>query len=278
MGILSCYLSFLGHLAKTQDENLIPVIDMKTMYYNYGHDSIHDVNKVNVWELFFDQPGSYSLEEAYNSKKVYMSNAFNPKISNELFDDTRLTHEKLIKWIDIDSKYMSLNPQTKNSFEREYMDLLYGKKVLGVYLREEFKYLYEMGYPHIKGHPVQPNLVEVINMITFKQKKLGFEYVYLATEFNSSLEHFKSYFGDKLLYTERIRRPESKNLEEYFENYSKTLMLNSVSVRNYEYLKEIYLLSKCDSLVAGKSSGSIVAALWNKAMYQELFMFDLGVY
>ena len=97
------------------------------------------------------------------------------------------------------------------------------------------------------------------------------------TEDDPMFEQMKSIYGDRLLYNEtlRIESADGKWLNELFdelddeEGYKRARML--------EYLVSIYLLARCDALIA-PVVGATLGAMRIKGQYEHHYLIRLGQY
>lgn len=278
-GLLSSYLSFLGQLKKINNKYIVPIVDMKSEYYNIIHNSIDEKGKINAWERYFEKVSKYSIDDVKFSKNVIIGGSGITTNMVKFFDGSKVTKKTIIPWIALDNKYFKLKHSLEKTFNKEYIRLLKGKRVLGVMIREEYEGYVKGQYSLIKGHPVQPKLALVIENVQMYLDKWECDYVYLATDSLKTINKFKNIFHEKLIYSPRQRGEMDFTIhEDYIEKFKAYIKGFSVHQRNTEYLKEIYLLSKCTCLIAGKSSGTLVAALWNKNHYEQLMFYNLGVY
>ena len=98
-------------------------------------------------------------------------------------------------------------------------------------------------------------------------------YVYLATEDEAIEKLFRVAFLDKLLVNKRV-----------YKKYSGGYLANTLNNReddvyhtNVEYLSSLYLLSRCNCFVAGRTSGAVITMLMDTE-YEYTYFWDLGDY
>jgi len=278
MGLLSCYLTFLGKLQFAEENNFIPIIDMKSVYYPLLHNSPKDVLKVNAWELFFEPVSSFALEDAYQSRNVLISSGFTSDNAMELFNETPITSKVIAEWIKIDKKYMRLRSDLMEQFENEYINIIGNRRTIGVMIREGYSKFDELKMKSIKGHPRQPSIEKTIQDLDIFMRNWNCDYIFLSTESLQTLDAFIRAFNGTLLYTKRKRRDISGDYSLFLKNSNEYANSQTAFHRNIEYLKEIYFLSKCTCLCCGKASGTVVAAIWNANRYEHMHFYDLGVY
>ena len=65
-GLFSFYMVYLGCINKWITRGYIPIIDMKSFPNTYNN---YNISNNNPWEIFFNQPFEYTLEEVINKAK-----------------------------------------------------------------------------------------------------------------------------------------------------------------------------------------------------------------
>lgn len=289
VGLLACYLAALSRLKLNEGSGFIPIMDMESHYYP-GIDNIEDRNKkVNSWEHYFLPLSIYSMDDVKKSKNVIFSEGIhNPPEGMCLFNDTKITQDVLSQFYDINDKYMKLKHELCEKFEKKYFELIYGKRVLGTMIRDDYFFLaagreqkaieYSQHFG-IEWHPKQPTPWELCDILEEKMKEWNCDYIYVIAETSYSLNVFKERFGDKLIHSGRdVKQINELNYTKYYESAMIYKESHPQVNDNIDYLEEVYLLSKCTSIMAGKCSGSVVAALWNHGKYEQMNILQLGVY
>ena len=269
MGLFAVYNYVVHHLDIADSRGLIPVID----WQHYPNSSMLEdslVGKENVWDYFWEQPSNISLDEAYRSKNVTMSNGAGKGDLSEIYHPEQIVNtHKLI------AKYIRLNKQTALYVDREYRRLhMDTNQVLGVKCRgTDFKL-------SPKGHAVVPTADETIAKIEDKQQEWGkFEKIFLSTEDEDIFQRMSEYFGDRLIYVQghtrhRIDELEGKWLIELYDNkrYQGNKRENML-----EYLTSVYLLARCDALIVPCVGGAL-ASMRIRGNCEKCFVFELGIY
>jgi hypothetical protein len=263
MGIGSYIISNLSQIDYAEKKGYKPVIDMK----NYNG-TVVDGHVENTWTLFFEQQED-ELTNAYKSKNYWLSDGENknffPNDSMFFLNDKNL----LLYWKNIYRKYCCFNRTVKDYSNREYKELLKGKgRILGVLCR---------GTDYVrlcpKGHPVQPDTSVVIEKAKRVMEEFKCNFIYLATEDYNVEILFRKKLGNKVIVNKRVYK-------RYLDGYLANTLNERENDRyntNLEYLSSLSLLSKCDCLIAGRTSGTVVTMLMNQA-YDYTFFWDLGVY
>ena len=263
-GLFSYFNVLLGGLNYCKKHNLIPIIDM------LSNDNIYqDGQKINSWELFFDQPMGIGLGDIHDVAEYLDCNQVidHPVASMEF-----LTNDKKIEyWRHICREYIRLNCDMERYVAQcmnEYMPNGREKETVGVLCRGT-------DYIRLKpyGHPVQPDSEAVIKKIRQFLKREGCNYVFLATEDKYIYEKMHMEFGNRLIvpnvsrYKDTGKRYLSDIVREERNGYEK----------GRDYLASIYILSRCEYFVAGRTSGSIAALLLSQG-FEDIYLWNLGYY
>lgn len=269
LGFFGMYNSVVYHIAIALQKGAEPVID----WCHYPNDYILEdnaVGKVNAWEDYFQQATDISLDEVYLSKNVIMSSGVTAPGLDEIYDWKLLEKsQKLVK------KYVRLKPEVYELCENEYHRLQMDRnRILGVKCR---------GTDFIStkptGHSICPSVEQIIETIEEKRKEWGdFNFIFLATEDELIFRQLKEYYGEKIIFneTERIQSTNGKWLNELFD--SELVGKNCKKARMLEYLISVYLLSKCDSLIAPIVGATLGALRMRENPYTNLYLFQLGNY
>lgn len=268
IGLLTFVSVFMGHIAYAIAKGYVPVIDMKS--YKSIYIKEEDVNQINAWELFFEQPMAIRLEEIPSNARIeYSPKYINP--SSPFINSLFATDEKLF-WKRIANKFIRLNTKTENYILEEYNALLANKKILGLLYRgTDYKSLKP------KDHPIQPDVDLFISMIKEKLDEWGnFDGFYLATDEENVVKRLEKEFPGKIIVNRR----------EYYDSFTDISYLaeakfnrdNDEFIKGLEYLSSIKLLSTSDSIIAGLCAGTYAANFLKKENFRHEYFFNLGVY
>lgn len=277
VGLMSYYSTVIEHIANAEKLNYIPVVDMKN-YPNFYLEK-DEVGVVNSWEYYFAPLTPFSLDEVYNSKNVYLSNEVSQKDAEEFL---RIYKDKIIrqKYQRIFSKYIHFSDSIQKAIDDEYEKLFFnrqkmGKKICGVSLRGA-------DWTEVKGkdHPIQPSMDEAIQMVANLQREWKFDYIFLTTEDEKVFHQFIIEF-DNVIHTERplynsdkIKGKVSQNNLVMFQSFNRN---RDLYLKGKEYLIDMVLLSKCNFIIASRTTGSLSVLTMNNGFEKEYF-FDLGLY
>ena len=225
--------------------------------------------KINLWEQFLEQP--YTLQKNVkeyecDERDAHLNWPLNPS------KDQISKYAKLYKF------FVKLNQKTKEYFDNEYKEIIEGKRVLGVLCRGTD---YTANKP--KGHPIQPDIDDVIVLVKKKMVDLKCEWIYLATEEKEIADKFEKEFPNQILVNKRkyfdefhsIRNNQGENARISWVHFDRE---NDNYYKSLEYFSSINLLSRCTALIAGNCGGSRTALYLNDNHYEYSYLFDLGVY
>ncbi|MBQ9991379.1 MAG: hypothetical protein IJP31_10650 [Lachnospiraceae bacterium] len=269
LGLFAYYITTLGWIEYAIRNGMIPVVDMKN-YYNTFHQK-GEVGKINTWELFFEQPCNISLEEALKSNQArYVWGDIPEYQPNESLDF--LYNDRIVKYYhQLAKKYIRFQPNVFEILKNKEEKILgrdKGERILGVLARGT-------DYTSLKPyfHPIQPDIEALSKAIDEYSRRFSCGKIYVATEDMEVLEKLSAIYGERLLYTDQVR---VKKVSGYL-NHHKEFSERDAFERGIEYLTSIYLLSRCNGLVAGRTSGTVGACLLAED-YEFKHVFSLGRY
>jgi len=266
-GLFAIVKSVYCHLYYALQKGYIPVVDL----YNFKSQLSDGTLGGNAWEAFFEQPCGYTLEEIKHSKTVILSASLPFPKGIEIGFNTPIDNKLHLKYHVLYSKYIRpINKVASYSKIKADRIIPSSGKVLGVLCR---------GTDYIEnkpiGHPVQPTKEQAITHVEKVMAEHGFDFVFLATEDQNIYSTFINHFGKRLLFSGQ-------------KLYSGTMgkkFLSEIPVASYsekwqnivDYYTTIYILSRCDGLVAGVTCGSICAYLMSER-YSYKYFWELGRY
>lgn len=267
-GLFSNYGVVLLHILEAEKRNLIPVIDYENYYSNYLEEELVNETK-NAWEYYFKQPTKYKLEEIYKSRNVILSS----EIPNQerIWNTEFLRNINYIKKLNEVSQKVFFNDKTLEYLETIYEQMIpKNKKILGVPVRGT-----DYNSKTAKGHPIQPSIEIIIELVKKKFEEWNCDYIFVTTEEEKTLAKFIEVFGDKVLYTQRNRYTNYKGGYITEQRFNRK---NDKYLTGLEYAAEIYILSKCNSIITSSTSGVVAAFIFNNNKYENKYIFDLGYY
>ena len=265
-GLFSFYIFYLGCATQYINLGYIPIIDLKTHpnIYNGFNTSIN----YNPWELFFEQPYGYKMDEVLQKEKniVYIKCIESIKRPEEL---DIYYHKDLIKyWHNLGKKYIPIKREIikesnfimKNLFNNS-------KNVLGVKIR---------GTDYIKlkpkGHPKPPNIEDAVQDVKKMYLKNKYDWIFFASEDEKIKERFINEFKNKIKY---LNSKQKINYTNYYFVKNKNVCGNVEYSKNY--VMNIYILSKCIDIVMTRGSGGAGIILLTEGFRNSL-IYNLGEY
>lgn len=267
-GLFSFYIVNLGCIHKFLLEGFIPIIDIKSFPNALNG---FNITKQNYWELFFKQPFGYTLEFVLKNEKniIYVQcQDCNPRPD---FFSMLFNEPKRRFWHDFSNNYMPIKNYLINLSNKIIQRLFNkSKNILGVLTR---------GTDYIskkpKGHPIQPNIIDVINDVKKLDKQYNYDYIFFSTEDDLIRDKFTIIFKSKV---KQIKQKFNINYDYNKKNY----LNNNENIKgNTEYSKiyllNIIILSKCLDIIASRCSGTAgIFVLTNG--FRNMKIYDLGVY
>ncbi|MCR5624745.1 MAG: hypothetical protein K6G11_05815 [Lachnospiraceae bacterium] len=223
---------------------------------------------INIWEQFFEQPCGVG-ENLRKTPVDFECGELFPKF-DEIYDKQRVK-----RWHRLYSRYIKLNKTSRKYIGNELKELdIKNRRVLGVLCR---------GTDYLKlrpkGHPVQPEISTVLKDTEEKLKEWGCDYIYLATEDSKIQKQFKDKFGDRVLENKRVYY--DKVFDKDGLDFIKDVHFereNDDYLKGLEYISSMYILSRCDNIIAGNCGGSQFAVFMNGGRYNNSLIYNYGLY
>lgn len=270
-GLFALYNFVIFHLKIAEKRNAIPIVDVKY----YPLEGLIDDDKIgyeNAWEYFFEQISPYTLEEVYHSRNVIMGAGVDSASLSDVYneDAVRENRELSRRYIHMKQDILEICNAKYREFDMEY------RRILGVICRGT-----DFITVRPQGHSVVPTAENTIGIIDKKEREWGeFDYIFLATEDAGIFEDLQNCYGKRLLFYQEIRledtggeflckKIEKISLQRQDETFKRKLMT--------EYLISIWLLSRCNSLIA-PVIGSTLGALCIGEGFEHKHFISLGNY
>ena len=240
----------ISHIIYELSQGYIPVID------DHHH----------VWSQFFEQP---ILSEALDSADL--SSLPESDEPSTLYTPMLVPYIKPVRklWSKLIKQFCTLKKEEAAYIENEIKGILRDFKVLGIVCR---------GTDYIgTGMPIQPKTEDVIAEAKTWMDRYGYEKIYLATEDERIYDQFSAAFPCKILVNKRT----------YYDKAMKEQNVQAIGLvqfarendnywKGLEYLSSIYILSRCDALLAGYCGATHLALLLNDDSYDRFKVYDLG--
>lgn len=261
------------HLAYSEENQYIPVIDFLHFYTQYHNDNEKGV--VNVWEKYFEQPQYYSLDDIMRSKNIVLSDQYPSPSDKYLMGNTDFYTDsrRRMYFKEVFNRNIRFNKQTLEVLESRRKSIIPNNcRVLGILCRGT-DYLIKRP----KNHPVQPQPEDVIEKAKETLVQYKCDFVFLATEDEDIMQLFKDEFGVKLLYVDqkRINRTRLQECSLVMDEMSR--VNQDRYIMGLDYLTATYILSQCDCFIGGRTGGTKGVLLMNKGFEYE-YIYNLGFY
>lgn len=276
--LLTQYYYCLQKLSYAIESGYIPVVDWE----NYGrlpHSENYPIHGTkNSWEYYWKQPSDYTLDEVYSSKNVILSTqnigqfGYIPNCAmTSPFNSYAVQVQNLCPQY---AKYVPFNDFTFSYIEEKYRSLFPKEgKVLGCVIRGSS---YGISSTQFSSHPVQISINELIDEIHKYLAMWNCNYVFFMNEIKEFADCIKKEFGDKAIILPRLRdslyrKTDGSELNPMYKDGAKFQS-------NLDYITEVALLSKCDSLIGSMSSGTRMALILNQKQYRHVVIFEGGLW
>lgn len=286
-GFFAHFINILGILRMEVEQGNEPYIDMS--HFPNCYLKKEELGKVNTWDMYFEQPFTsepivIERERAIDKNwYIYQSNSQKgvAKILRNYFkcgdylrpEDTMdfLTNPRAVAyWQAFTKRYITFNQPTKQHIEQLYQDLFKkDERVLGVLLRGT-----DFTDNRPKNHPIAPSVEEAIPQIREVFEAQEYDRIFLATEDSRIEARMQEEFQGKVFVAPQKRY-----------GYTDQLLLNEIYATEeldafamgLDYISAISLLSKCQALMACRTSGAIAALLFAED-YEYTYFWNLGRY
>lgn len=268
VGLFSVVNTTLGHIQRAVKQGFVPVVDM--MNYPNAYLAKEKLGIENAWEYFFEQPCNATVDEAKKGKKIVLSSGApvspRPDDTMSFFDNV---DGELDMWRGVAKKYLRIRAEVMEDIDREYRRLFLPQdRVLGVILRGTD---YVAKRP--KGHPVSPDIKDVLEKTREVMAKYHCNKVFVGTEDKKYDMIFREQLGEAYISNDcpkvdyqggitpltRIER----DRDEYLQGK--------------EYLTTIVLLSRCNCFIGSRTSGAVGVMMLSSG-FEFTYLYDLGRY
>jgi len=274
-GFCSALRFIMCNLIFAEQHGLAPKIVLTNSYAYYDAKKSKEIS--NPWEYYFIQAEG-DIDEN-NALNVCYGNYYQMQMIRERYDINAYKienyyNEEIFRICSpIIRKYIVFKPEiTSQATEMLRKVREDGRKVLGVHYRgTDFK----SGY---NGHPVCIDEEQLIAEMSKAIKDGGFTSVFVATDDIAICDRIKTSFKDTevLMFPDVYRSSGDKSVafsedERKFHHY----------LLGYEIARDMYTLSLCDGLLAGKSQVSFMSNLFKHSRndeYEFMHIIDNGNY
>ena len=268
-GLMAYYFINLGCAVDYIHKGYIPIIDLIS-HPNIFNGFNNTRNQKNPWEIFFQQPFNFKLEDIITKAK-YIKYIFCEKGTLgphfNLFENNILINY----WHNIGKIYMPIKKEFINEASIKYKYLFKrSNNILGILVRGT-DYLACKPY----GHPIQPNPKMIYKDIIKMDKKYKYDYIFLTTEDDSIRTYYIENLGKKLKYIKSNIKLNYNYKKKKLLAYNDNIKGNIPFMRIY--LINIIILSKCLDIITPKTGGSLVSLILSKG-FRNKKIYNLGWY
>jgi hypothetical protein len=245
----------------------IPIIDLNSfgnIYNNFKPNTSE-----NPWELYFQQPFGYKLNEVKNKSKKIKYYVCSQKVKSYY----NIYNNKILIqfWHNIARNYFPLNIIMINKANTIRKKIFKNSKnVLGIIIRGT-----DFISSKLSSHPIPPKPEKVIRDVKEMDKKNKYKFFFIATEDGLIREKFINAFGNKIKFLQY------KTKIKWNYNSKAVLGQNSLLIGNKEfteiYILNIIILSKCLDIIGGLCNG-LFGAFSISNGFRNIKIYDLGVY
>ena len=265
-GLLSSYYYVVSYINWGQERGYICYVDFDSELCQY-HIKRSINGTTNAWEYYFEQPNKELNRKLISEKKNVLYSGWRfckqiPIIKKDLETVRSETNLKITR------EKLKVKPYILEIVKEKICSKFNGKSVLGVYIRGT-------DYVSLKpsGHPIQPNIEDVIVKIKEFLSKYEIDYIFIVTEDKNYYDKISGIFKDKII---------SSNKETFWDykpgNYISNSFKNDPYERGLEYLVKMIMLTECDYLISSITNGSLFSYGLKEDEYIDSFWFNLGFY
>ena len=256
-----CYILMVifNQLLDAIYNDLIPIIDL-TYFDNLYFHKTETIGKINPWEYYFRQP-----TDIVPSSNIADISIFDINLAlhhNYSVNDKRKLFKKYIRFNDDIIKSV-------DSFFNTYIN----QCILGVRIR---------GTDYVNNRPachhIQPSIDQVIADILIYLKKYRIDKIYVSTDESKYFKTLKDKFGSLIISQQNIFVDNQTNNEWNGEYLNKRYSIDFIVQSQKEYLQNIIILSKCQYLISGITSATLIVDLLRDTVPISEKRYEFGTY
>lgn len=276
-GIFSSCAIYLPYIIYAKKKGYIPIID-ELNYHNCLLDGKY-LKKINTWELFFEQPGGYSLDAISKSKNIILCNGLElppnceavPWVDFDLKKDSQKWNNEFLEHIQFHEDI------TREIAEKTGEILPSNTRVMGFAVRRGIARCQELQGHVANGHPVEGSIESIVEEIQQGLEKYSCDYVYCTSDDEEAINILRNCFKEKLVYLRRTRYSYYKNQKvQCFDNCG-VYGIDKINLTR-EYIVETAILAKCTVLCGSDNGGTVMARIWNDGEYEAVNVGGKGIW
>ena len=278
-GIISTWRDFMPKVLYALQKGYIPIIDMMNNYKPMLLDE-NNKGKINAWNIYFQQPQSiYTLEEILHSKKVIFAKGQGFPLSYDVQWSNIPLSNRDFEFCQNMMKYSKLSDEVLRLGDNFILEKFpKGEKILGCSFRRAFERLHFFNAEITPQgtHIVRATLSSLIKEINIALSNFKYNYIFFSSDDRESYNVVKKEFGNKCIY---VDRPTERHFIDNkpipldrldLQNIELNKRENDCMLRGIEYMTDVYILSKCDSLLSAGASADLFAYILNNKKYEHV--------
>lgn len=284
--------------------HLIPIVDIEYEQVYVNEELGYD----NMWEYSFLQ--TCLVRDIYKKRNVTVGRVYKGEQDLRYIKETRkkingsiedvnihlkneyLSNRDYYKYLQgLSTKVWIFQPSIIDAVNHECKEKFSGKRILGLSLRENFNFgknnKASLSWKIYSKHPSSLGIEQICNLIREYMQKWNFTHIFVATAYEDSIEKMQREFGNKVIYTDRIRNRISEveqsledswkqayeqKTEQIFQGKKNSICNESRKEATISYTKEVLLLSKCNYFIGAKCSGTIAACAMNGGQFEDMYI------
>ena len=276
-GLFSMLNYVMAGLHRAEVFNYVPVVDLKNCYSAILQ-SEETKGKENAWEYFFKQPAGYSVEDIECSRHIVLSDMNSLGEIPDYYYGIEGMNLEL--WSKLYRKYIRYSDYVTEKLEVVEKETPFqNKRVLGITIRRGIEWGYSVGAENYMTYPMQLDFAGYIDLIKQKMQEWDCDHVFVSIDDKEGAEILREEFGDRLLIMDRARRvyfKGGKPMDSEEKNRTEDAKYEGMSQkdkieRETLYLIETILLSRCNCLIATKTSANVAALMMNGGNYEHIY-------
>ena len=278
VGLFNHVITTFMHILYATAKGMIPVIDMQNYPNIYLDDEKFGFE--NAWEYYFKQPCNFGLDDANTVSRlhvVYSSqhNVFQQVLPLLLYGNEKHYERDFRIWVTMFKHFFCLSSDALKYVDEEFCKIIKpGIRVIGIICRGGD---YTAMRP--KGHAVQPKVEDVIRKVKSVISDWSCDYIYVSSDERKAVKAFEEAFPGRVLSLSRMYYDDiGFDYSKQYIGEAKFNRENDAYLKGLEYLTQIMILSRCTSAVLSMTAGSAAARYINGGKYENLYVFDLGIY
>lgn len=279
-GIFSIYKDILAEMSFAKSMGWTPIIDDTPQLLRRTKVSFR--KNRNMMSEYFEFNNQVTVSSVLKSQKVIVGRTVDDSIYRNISLKDKYKFTRRVNFFECDetelaywrrfAKYnLKYKDSIQNSIDEAYVGVIGNRAdVLGVAIREGKMGMSCQGIS-VSGETRQPSIQEIIQITQKRLMEWKCNFIYLSCESNKAIEIFIQHFGkEKILYLDRIRLDYDylvsvKSMKEGVKRGSKyPKLLNNYKQIDLDYIKDMYILSKCDCCILPMNCGTEVAFMKNE--------------